>query len=71
MYEWEQPGIGGGLCNLANTIHLLILHSPLDFHFLKHLIFVVNIPICAATQIYTRILFLDYLFATLNWPPAP
>ena len=23
-------GIGGGLCNLANTIHLLILHSPLD-----------------------------------------
>lgn len=25
-----QPGIGGGLCNLANTIHLLILHSPLD-----------------------------------------
>jgi len=28
-------GIGGGLCNLANTIHLLILHSPLhitEFH---------------------------------------
>ena len=24
------PGIGGGLCNLANTIHLLILHSPLE-----------------------------------------
>ena len=24
------PGIGGGLCNLGNTIHLLILHSPLD-----------------------------------------
>jgi len=23
-------GIGGGLCNLANTLHLLILHSPLD-----------------------------------------
>lgn len=23
-------GIGGGLCNLANTIHLLVLHSPLD-----------------------------------------
>lgn len=23
-------GIGGGLCNLANTIHLLILHSPLE-----------------------------------------
>jgi len=24
------PGSGGGLCNLANTIHLLILHSPLE-----------------------------------------
>lgn len=23
-------GIGGGLCNLGNTIHLLVLHSPLD-----------------------------------------
>ncbi|MDR1388828.1 MAG: VanW family protein [Treponema sp.] len=23
-------GSGGGLCNLANTIHLLVLHSPLD-----------------------------------------
>ena len=30
-----RPGTGGGLCNLANTIHLLILHSPLkvtEFH---------------------------------------
>ncbi len=25
-----QTGIGGGLCNLANTIHLLVLHSPLE-----------------------------------------
>lgn len=25
-----QPGTGGGLCNLANTIHWLVLHSPLD-----------------------------------------
>ena len=24
------PGIGGGLCNLVNTMHLLVLHSPLD-----------------------------------------
>lgn len=23
-------GIGGGLCNLVNTIHFLVLHSPLD-----------------------------------------
>ena len=30
-----EPGIGGGLCNLGNTIHLLVLHSPLavtEFH---------------------------------------
>ena len=30
-----KPGIGGGLCNLANTIHLLVLHSPMtvtEFH---------------------------------------
>ena len=30
-----RPGIGGGLCNLSNTIHRLILHSPLtvtEFH---------------------------------------
>lgn len=25
-----KPGTGGGLCNLGNTIHLLILDSPLD-----------------------------------------
>mgnify|MGYP005756037603 FL=1 len=25
-----RPGTGGGLCNLANTIHLLVLHSPLE-----------------------------------------
>ena len=25
-----QPGIGGGLCNLGNTIHNLVLRSPLD-----------------------------------------
>ncbi len=24
------PGVGGGLCNLGNTIHRLILHSPLE-----------------------------------------
>ena len=24
------PGLGGGLCNLGNTIHWLVLHSPLD-----------------------------------------
>lgn len=25
-----QPGMGGGLCNLANTINLVILNSPLE-----------------------------------------
>lgn len=31
------PGTGGGLCNLGNTIHLLILHSPLEVtEFHKH-----------------------------------
>lgn len=25
-----EAGTGGGLCNLGNTIHLLVLHSPLD-----------------------------------------
>lgn len=25
-----KPGIGGGLCNLGNTIHRMVLHSPLD-----------------------------------------
>ena len=24
-----MPGIGGGLCNLGNALHLLVLHSPL------------------------------------------
>lgn len=25
-----EPGRGGGLCNLANTLHLLIVHSPME-----------------------------------------
>ena len=25
-----KPGLGGGLCNLGNTIHRMVLHSPLD-----------------------------------------
>ena len=30
-------GVGGGLCNLGNTIHLLLLHSPLEItEFHKH-----------------------------------
>lgn len=30
------PGVGGGLCNLGNTIHLLVLHSPLPVTELHH-----------------------------------
>lgn len=31
-----EPGRGGGLCNLANTINWLVLHSPLDIIELHH-----------------------------------
>lgn len=31
-----RPGTGGGLCNLGNTINLLILHSPLEIVELHH-----------------------------------
>lgn len=30
------PGIGGGLCNLGNTIHRMILHSPLKVTEIHH-----------------------------------
>lgn len=39
IIRWNKliADIGGGLCNLGNTIHLLILHSPLDvIEFHKH-----------------------------------
>lgn len=29
-------GLGGGLCNLANTLHLLVMHSPLTVTELHH-----------------------------------
>ncbi|MCM1108905.1 MAG: VanW family protein [Clostridium sp.] len=29
-------GVGGGLCNLANTIHLLVMHSPMTITELHH-----------------------------------
>ena len=31
-----QAGTGGGLCNLANTLHLLAIHSPLTVTELHH-----------------------------------
>lgn len=30
------PGLGGGLCNLGNTIHRMILHSPLQVTEIHH-----------------------------------
>ena len=30
------PGLGGGLCNLGNTIHRMILHSPLKVTEIHH-----------------------------------
>lgn len=30
IFDKLKPGLGGGLCNLGNTIHWLILHSPLE-----------------------------------------
>ena len=29
-------GVGGGLCNLANTLHLLFMHSPMTITELHH-----------------------------------
>ena len=29
FFEEARPGIGGGLCQIANLIHWLVLHSPL------------------------------------------
>ncbi len=59
-------GIGGGLCNLANTIHRLILHSPLtvtEFH--KHSDALApdegpRIPFSAGTSISYN--YIDYRF---------
>ena len=30
MGDKVEPGLGGGLCNLANTINWIIVHSPMD-----------------------------------------
>lgn len=57
-------GVGGGLCNLGNTIHLLVLHSPLtvtEFH--KHSDALApdegpRVPLSAGTSI--RYNYIDY-----------
>ena len=60
------PGMGGGLCNLANTINLLALHSPLtvtEFH--KHSDALAcdidhRVPLSAGTSIFYN--YVDYRF---------
>lgn len=59
-------GTGGGLCNLGNTIHLLILHSPLEVtEFHKHSDALApdegkRVPFSAGTSI--RYNYIDYRF---------
>lgn len=61
-----KPGAGGGLCNLANTINLLALHSPLDVtEFHKHSDALAwdgghRVPLSAGTSVYYN--YLDYRF---------
>lgn len=60
------PGMGGGLCNLGNTVNLLVLHSPLtvtEFH--KHSDALAcdighRQPLSAGTSIYYN--YVDYRF---------
>lgn len=59
-------GMGGGLCNLSNTINLLILHSPLDIiEFHKHSDALApdageRVPLSAGTSVSYN--YIDYRF---------
>ena len=60
-------GVGGGLCNLANTIHLLVIHSPLTITELHHHSDAlapdpggVRVPYSAGTSVNYN--FIDYRF---------
>lgn len=61
-----QVSIGGGLCNLGNTIHCLVLHSPLDvveFHSHSDALAPDNgkrVPFSAGTSISYN--YIDYKF---------
>lgn len=62
-----KPGIGGGLCNLGNTINLLVLHSPLEIvEFHKHSDALApdpggkRVPLSAGTSVYYN--YIDYRF---------
>lgn len=61
-----KPEIGGGLCNLGNTINLLILHSPLEITELhKHSDALApdgekRVPFSSGTSVYYN--YIDYRF---------
>lgn len=60
------PGLGGGLCNLGNTIHWLILHSPLEVtEFHSHSDALApdegkRVPFSSGTSVYYN--YIDYRF---------
>ncbi|MBR4389124.1 MAG: VanW family protein, partial [Prevotella sp.] len=67
-------GVGGGLCNLANTLNLLILHSPMTITEIHHHSDAlapdpggVRIPYAAGTSVNYN--FVDYRFR--NDTPQP
>ena len=61
-----KPGVGGGLCNLANLINCLVLNSPLEItEFHKHSDALApdsgkRIPLANGTSIYYN--YMDYCF---------
>lgn len=68
-------GVGGGLCNLANTINLLIMHSPLTITELHHHSDAlapdpdgVRVPYSAGTSVNYN--FIDYRFRNDTTQPV-
>ena len=68
-------GVGGGLCNLANTINLLILHSPMTITELHHHSDAlapdpggVRVPYSAGTSVNYN--FVDYRFRNDTQQPV-
>lgn len=59
-------GMGGGLCNLANTIHRLVLHSPLEVTEIHHHSDALapdegkRVPFSAGTSVYYN--YIDFRF---------
>lgn len=65
--EKLKPETGGGLCNLGNTINLLVLHSPLEIvEFHKHSDALApdqggkRVPLSSGTSVYYN--YIDYRF---------